>query len=140
MNYHTDDERVYLDDLRILCGMSPALTPIAHAQRKHGANSYEALALSEREESFLELMHNRLIMGALRYGKLRELGKPQYDRVVSMVKRLKKYEETGNQEHLVDVANIALLEFAEPGHSSPHWNPIDDGEHMVLDGVKRLIS
>jgi hypothetical protein len=45
-------------------------------------------------------------MGAFRYGLLGEKGKKKFNRIASMKTRLDKYEETGNLEHLVDVANL----------------------------------
>ena len=88
-----------------------------------------SLRITEWSTKFEELMRNRLVMGAIRYGKLHEHGKPQYDRVGSMIKRLSKYEYTGNKEHLIDVANLCLLEFEECYHPNANFNSIDDGEH-----------
>jgi hypothetical protein len=78
---------------------------------------------------FLTLQFNRLFMGAFRYGLICDPVKAKYDRVESIRKRLLKYEETGNAEHLVDVANLAFMEFVEGDHPHKHFAPIDDGEH-----------
>lgn len=69
---------------------------------------------------FLDLMHNRLVMGALRYGLLGRPGKPAYDNVGSIRRRLDKYHQDGNLEHMVDTANIALVEYVEGKHPSRH--------------------
>lgn len=90
----------------------------------------EDLRKSEWSQEFEELMRNRLIMGALRYGKIGVPNKPKYDRVSSMNKRLNLYQETGNKEYLVDMANLCLLEFVECHHPNAHFNSIDDGEHV----------
>lgn len=95
-------------------------------------SSYEGLKESEWSEDFEKLMRSRLIIGALRYGKIGAANKPQYDRVNSMIKRLTKYQETGNKEFLVDVANICLLEFVECNHPNQHFHAIDDGEHTDI--------
>ena len=71
-------------------------------------------------------MRNRLVMGALRYGLLGDINKPQYDRIPSLLKRISEFQQTGNDEILVDIANIALLEFEEGAHPKKHWTPIDD--------------
>jgi len=73
-------------------------------------------------------MRNRLIIGALRYGLLHAPGKKRYDRVAGARKRLAQYQETGNLECLVDVANMALLEFEESHHPCRHWGDIH-GDH-----------
>lgn len=87
--------------------------------------------LKETEWSlkFEQLMRNRLIMGAIRYGRLKQDNKPIYDRVNSIAKRLEKYKATGNKEHLVDIANLCLVEFEE-GEGS--FLSIDDGEHSAI--------
>lgn len=91
-----------------------------------------ALQASEWSDKFEELMRNRLVMGALRYGKLHAPGKPAWDRPASIQKRLQNYHETGNTEMLVDIANLAMLEFEEGVHPNKHFNAIDDGEHVTI--------
>ena len=88
------------------------------------------LQKSEWNHYFEKLMRNRLILGALRYGRLLAPGKPKYDRVGAMINRLNQYRQTGNKEHLVDVANLSLLEFTECHHPRQHFSPIDDGPHV----------
>ena len=68
-------------------------------------------------------------MAAFRYGKLKTPGKARYDRITSIRQRLDLYDETGNQEHLVDIANLCMLEFEEPNHSKAHWEATDDKIH-----------
>ena len=87
------------------------------------------LAQSEWSSEFEKLMRNRMIAGAFRYGKMNVKGKPQYARVESCLKRLKKFQETGNTEFLVDVANLCLIEFVEGIHPKKHFRSVDDGEH-----------
>ena len=89
----------------------------------------ESLRLTEWDTEFEQLMRNRLVMGAMRYGKIGAPGKPIYDRVSSIIKRMEKYKATGNKEFLVDVANLCLLEFVECHHPNAHFHAIDDGEH-----------
>jgi hypothetical protein len=89
----------------------------------------EHLAKTQWSAKFEQYMRNRLIMGALRYGKLHEPGKPKYNRVASAIKRLAAYQQTGNKEHLIDVANLMLLEFEECHHPFAHFNSVDDGQH-----------
>ncbi len=104
------------------CGI-PELPPVKPI-------SLTDLKKSEWNTLFEQLMRNRLIIGALRYGKLLSPGKPKYDRVNSMIKRLNAYQQSGNKEHLVDVANLSMLEFTECHHPRQHFQAIDDGEHV----------
>lgn len=120
------DIQFFLNNLwRWKCGLP-------ETEEANQVSSYEGLKESEWSEDFEKLMRNRLIIGALRYGKIGAANKPQYDRVNSMIKRLTKYQETGNKEFLVDVANLCLLEFVECNHPNQHFHAIDDGEHTNL--------
>lgn len=87
------------------------------------------LEKSEWSSSFEKLMRNRLIMGAIRYGRINARKKKKYNRVDSIRQRLDLYEETGNAEHLVDIANLCMLEFEEPNHPNFHWKAQDDSIH-----------
>lgn len=86
----------------------------------------DQLERSQWSHDFERLMRNRMIMGALRYGVLGAPGKPQYDRIPSIIKRLKLYERDGNTEHLVDAANLCLCEFVEGTHPLKHFGSVDD--------------
>lgn len=83
---------------------------------------------SEWSKKFETLMRNRLVMGAMRYGPIHNGMKTDYDRVKGMRKRLDQYADTGNTECLVDVANLALLEFEEGAHPLKHFQQLD-GDH-----------
>jgi len=91
---------------------------------------YLALQRSEWSQEFETLMRNRLILGALRYGRLGAQGKPQYDRTGGIKDKLEQYETSGNLECLVDIANIALCEFVEGQHPSRHFRAGDDTKHV----------
>jgi dihydrofolate reductase len=115
--------KVFLQNLwRWKCGL-----PEVEQQRRLPPPSI--LMETEWSQEFEERMRNRLIMGALRYGCMKAKGKPSYDRMSSIIKRANKYKETGNQEHLVDIANLCMLEYEEPSIAA-HWAPSDDGEHV----------
>lgn len=89
------------------------------------------LEVTEWSPHFERLMRNRLIQGALRYGRLHARGKPNYDRVAGARKRLDQYQRAGNLECLVDVANMALLEFEEGRHPNRHWGDIN-ADHCCI--------
>ena len=89
------------------------------------------LEQSEWSDAFERLMRNRLIMGALRYG-LMHGPRPDYDYISDTIRRLQAYQESGNTEHLVDVANLCLLAFELDRHPKKHFASGDDGEHCKI--------
>lgn len=80
---------------------------------------------------FEQHMRDRLVLGAFRYGLLpedRAAGR-KFDSMGSIERHLLKYRETGNSEHLVDVANLCMVEYYNPAHPDAHFRPLDDGDH-----------
>lgn len=92
------------------------------------------LRYSERSILFDEYSRNRKEFGAYRYGVMGVVGKLQYDRITDMIYRLRLYREDGNDEHLVDVRNLAELEFVEGTHPKKHFAAEDDGYHSRTIG------
>ena len=84
------------------------------------------LTASEWDIEFERLMRNRLMMGAYRYGRIGEPGKPQFDRCEYIERKVAQYRETGNTECLVDISNLALVEFVEGIHPKKHFSSLDD--------------
>jgi hypothetical protein len=93
------------------------------------------LERTEWNKEFEILMRNRLMIGALRYGRMHRPEKGNYNCIDSIAKRLIAYSESGNLEHLVDIANLALVEFTHGKHPNRHFHSTDDGDH-----VKSLLS
>ena len=79
-------------------------------------------------DEFEFYMRNRLVMGAFRYGRL---GKQdlRLDNTGSIIKRVKLYEQTRNLEHLVDIANLALVEYIRGEQLGYTFEPQDDVDH-----------
>jgi hypothetical protein len=75
----------------------------------------------------MKLMIHRITVGRYRYGKK---GTKKYYYMESVETRLHKYSIDGNLEHLVDVANLLMLEFELGQHPKRHFKSIDDGEHV----------
>lgn len=90
-------------------------------------DSLESLRGSEWCLEFENFMRNRLLMGRFRYGSMGS--KPGYDNIGSAMRRLVLYQRTGNLEHLVDVANLCMVEFVHSEHPLRHFEAGDDGEH-----------
>jgi hypothetical protein len=101
----------------------------AHPGKKR--ESLESLRSSEWSPEFERLMRNRLLVGRFRYASMADPNRPQYNRMESASKRLREYQDIGNLELLVDVANLCLLEFVHGDHPSKHFNAKDDGEHVA---------
>lgn len=103
-------------------------TGLLQQNEHHIDTPLDILRLTEWSSEFERYMRNRLLMGAFHYGRLGK--KPGYDNIGSALKRLKLYQETGNQEHLVDVANLCLVEFVDGQHPNRHFVAQDDSEHV----------
>ena len=71
-------------------------------------------------------MRNRLIMGYLRYGPMRDGAAWDVQRIIDRIQlALDGYAETGNGEHLVDAANVCLVEFVRQSHPNYHFEAHD---------------
>ena len=84
---------------------------------------------------FEQAMRNRLLMGGIRHGLSfgdAEPGKATWDRITDMAKRLGRYKDDGNIEHLVDLANLAMLEAEEGDHPLRHFRARDDSGHAEV--------
>lgn len=85
-------------------------------------------------EEFIALMRNRMRVGIYRYGSFRDPDQPRYDRQQSMLTKLKLYGESGNAEYLIDIANIAMIEFEKREHPTYHFVATDDLDHTEVGG------
>jgi hypothetical protein len=119
----------YVDNLwKWKCGLSEQ--NLSMPGRSQTNIDIAKLADTEWNAEFEQLMRKRLMMGAIRYGKLRDINKPQFARVESAIKRLRAYLSTLNKEYLVDAANLCMVEFVE--NDNAHFESIDDGEHVKI--------
>jgi transcriptional regulator of heat shock response len=103
--------------------------------QKADAEHRDMSAMSEMQwdsnewQYILSLMKNRMIMGGYRYGPTK-LQKPrEFDNIADIKRRLELYEKEGNMEHLVDAANITIIECLKKSHPNFHFSPTDDGVH-----------
>lgn len=96
------------------------------------------LAMSDLEKEFsgrfVGLMRNRILMGTLRYGQMsmKRYNGLHFDQCSDAIRRIRLYQSTGNTEHLVDAANMLMVEFECGVHPHKHFNSGDDGEHAKL--------
>ena len=121
------DRKHFLQNLwRWSCGLSEL------EESKPKMIDIDELRKSEWCEEFEQLMRNRLIMGAIRYGKLNEQDKPTYERAKTMAKKVALYVETKNKEVLVDLANYAMIEYIEPSEEGTYFAATDDMNHDTI--------
>ena len=74
--------------------------------------SYEELKKSQWCPDFENYMRNRLIMGFFRYGPFSDAETATWKHVESALKRLHRYNDGDrNLEHLVDAANLCMLQY-----------------------------
>lgn len=95
---------------------------------KRPLKDLDAIEREQWNSNFERLMKNRLTMAYFRYAPIRsQIGKSLYDNVGSIKRRLELYEQTKNREHLVDIANLAMVEFTvNPDYP---FESLDDAEH-----------
>jgi len=95
--------------------------------------SLAELRRTEWSPRFESLMRNRLLMGSFRYGRMKDPAKTgRFDNIKDAIRRLQEYQETGNDELLVDAANLCLIEFQAGAHPRKHFMAADDGQHVPL--------
>lgn len=80
---------------------------------------------SERSVTFLQGMVARMGVSFHKYGPVRQGFPAKVDAIASLKTRLERYEEDGNTEWLMDVANFAMIEFMHPAHPLAHFAPQD---------------
>jgi len=69
----------------------------------------------------IQMMANRMCMSEPKYGDIADTYPHKGDALQGLRDRLQKYEETGNTEWLLDVANMALIEHLHPAHPQAHF-------------------
>lgn len=95
----------------------------------HKTTTLDELRGMQWSEDFTDAMRPRMHMGYFRYGDVRKQT-GRYNNVGSAITRLKLFQATGNEEHLVDVANLCMVEFMQKNHPNAHFESADDGIHV----------
>lgn len=80
---------------------------------------------SEFSPTFLRGMLSRMGVSFYKYGKIKDGFPSKIHAVDSLEQRLEMYKEDGNTDHLMDVANFAMIEFMHPSHPDAHYIPQD---------------
>lgn len=93
------------------------------------AKTTEEILKTEYSERFDELRKNAMEVSYYKYGPVKD-NYSKYkcmDCIGNLKKRIQAYEETGNTEFLVDVANFAMIEFMYPSIAGAKYTPTDSG-------------
>lgn len=97
--------------------------------------SSERILDGEYSKRFDELRQSAVLTSYHKYGPSKEnFRKGMVDAIGSLKKNLKKFEETGNTEYLVDVANYAMFRFMYP-QGNESYRPTDSNQSAGVDGV-----
>lgn len=89
----------------------------------------------EYSEEFDQKRKNAVVVSFHKYGPSKEnFKKGMVDAIGSLKKNLKKFEETGNTEYLVDVANYAMFRFMYP-QGDESYRPTDSDQSAGVDGM-----
>lgn len=87
-------------------------------------------------EDFVRKMKARVFVGFHRYGQSKQYAETnQYDIIETIKARLKLYQDTGNQEHLVDAANFIMIEYMYPQHPNAHFESVAEEDPNRRAGV-----
>jgi hypothetical protein len=100
----------------------------AFVKLQAGDTDPATLKLTEWDYEFEQLMRNRLLLGVLRFGNLRKNNrKGNHTKMIIKYfrEKLNEYEQTGNIEMLVDLANFCMIESIHSDHPKRHFKSID---------------
>jgi len=76
------------------------------------------------DDTFIEKMCNAMVMSAFKYGDVKPMcGKVAIEK---MNKEIEMFMEDGNTEHMVNVANYAMLRYMFPGEGEAYMGTDSD--------------
>lgn len=84
----------------------------------------------------LQLMMNRMVQSHFKYQKGGSLADRFPDSCAALASgdnRRKVYEETGNTEMLLDMANFSIIEFILPSHPKAHFRALPSEESPKIE-------
>lgn len=92
--------------------------------------------MSEYSEEFDKLRKNRVQVSFYKYGPVRRnFATGNVQAIPTMERCIKKYQETGNTEYLVDAANYLMFEYMYPQHPKAHFRATDSSESAGIVGM-----
>ena len=98
-------------------------------------DSTDKILARDFSEEFIQLMKNRILTSHNKTATTGNTSPALPDALPSQHQRLALYRESGNTEHLVDVANFAMIEFMRPRHPQAHFKGTDSDQSPGLVGT-----
>lgn len=90
----------------------------------------------EYSEEFDKLRKNRVETSYYKYGPARKnFSTGNVQAISTMELCVKKYQETGNREYLLDAANYLMFEYMFPQHSKAHFRATSSEESSGIVGM-----
>lgn len=90
----------------------------------------------EYSEEFDKLRKNRVEMSFYKYGSARKNFRTGNVKAIpTMELCVKKYQETGNREYLLDAANYLMFEYMFPQHPNAHFRVTNSEESAGIVGM-----
>lgn len=96
---------------------------------------YDEVLRTEYSEDFDTKRKRAMVMSFYKYGVASKNYPDGVDAIASLRKQLEAYDADGNMDHLVDVANYAMLEYMFPRHKDAHYSPTDSSGSVPPVGV-----
>ena len=90
----------------------------------------------EYSENFDRLRKNRVETSYFKYGPAKDNFSTGNVKAIPSTERcIRKYQETGNTEYLLDAANYLMFEFMYPQHPKAHFRPTSSEESAGIEGL-----
>ena len=90
----------------------------------------------EYSEEFDRFRKNRVETSYYKYGSAKDnFGLGIVKAIPSMELCLKKYQDTGNQDYLLDAANYLMFEYMYPQHPKAHFRATSSEESAGIVGM-----
>ena len=83
---------------------------------------------TEFSGKFVRGMRDRMCVSYYKYGPIADGYPHRVHAIASLRRYLERYEDTGNTEYLMDIANFAMIEFMLPRHPGAYYEPTDFAE------------
>jgi len=94
-----------------------------------------AILRRDFSEDFVAKMKASMLQSHYKYGYVSDTYPELADAIACLEERLALYKKDGNIDHLVDVANFAMIESMYPRHPNAHFCRLSSDESPGLVGT-----